>query len=85
MPRRVRFPREVQVLGPLPLLHRTAVVSAVLVVFVGLGVWMGLAPAVPVLILTGAVFGVLSGALVSWLVVHDPHDPRGPHLRPPRH
>ncbi len=71
-------------LGPLPLLHRMVVVAAVLAVFVGLGLWMGLESSAPVVLLSGTTFGVLSGGLVSWLVVHDSHERGGPHLGGPR-
>lgn len=67
--------REAPVFGPLPRLYRLVIVAVVLAHFVGLGVWMGFDPRVPVLVGSGAALGVAVGMLMAWLLVHEPHQP----------
>lgn len=63
-------------LGPLPRLHQLTVITVALAVFVGIGVWLGALPSVPVLVSGGATLGVVAGMLAAWLLVHEPHDDR---------
>ena len=66
------------------MLHRVVIVLGSLVVWIGLGVWSGLAPYVPVSVGTGIALGALAGAVTAYVLIHDFHrDPplstgRGP-------
>jgi len=59
--------------GPLPALHRFALVLAALVVCVGLGLWFGAVPEVPVNIRLGLLAGGIAGAAAAFVLVHDFH------------
>ena len=60
-------------LGPLPPLHRRVIIAVALAVFVGLGLWAGAVPSIPVLVNSGATIGVGVGMIAAWLLVHEPH------------
>ena len=60
-------------LGPLPRMHRLVIGGLVVATCLGLGVWMGVTPMVPVLVTSGALLGLLAGAVLAWVVVRDSH------------
>lgn len=60
-------------LGPLPALHRFALVLAALVVCVGLGLWFGAIPEVPINLRLGLLAGAAAGAVAAFALVHDFH------------
>ncbi len=60
-------------LGPLPALHRFALVVAALLVGVGLGLWFGAIPEVPVNLRLGLLAGGAAGAGAAFVLVHDFH------------
>lgn len=57
-------------LGPLPYLHRVAVVLAVLLTAVASGAWIGHFTLVPVATGAGALVGLLAGLVVAYALVH---------------
>jgi hypothetical protein len=57
-------------LGPLPYLHRVAVVSAVLLTAIASGAWIAHFTLVPVAVGAGAVAGGLAGLVVAYALVH---------------
>lgn len=61
------------VFGPLPRLHRLAVVAGALVLSIATAVWLAavLDLALP---LGGLLVGSAVGLWIAWLVVHDSHD-----------
>ena len=61
-------------LGPLPRLHRVAVVIALLVLCAAVGASMGADPSVPFLVGTGLVGGAAVGALMSFALLHQRHE-----------
>lgn len=56
--------------GPLPRRHTHLITFAVLVLCLGAGLWLGVYPAVPVLVSAGLVMGLVAGLALSWLAVH---------------
>ncbi len=67
--------------GPLPTLHRFALVVAALVVCTGIGVWVGVMPEIPLNLRVGLVVGTAAGAMAAFVLVHDSHQR---HARPSR-
>jgi hypothetical protein len=59
--------------GPLPTLHRYALVLAALVVCVGLGLWFGAVPEISINVRAGLLLGALAGAVAAFVLVHDFH------------
>ena len=64
-------------LGPLPALHRYVLVLAALVVCVGIGLWFGAVPEVPLNLRVGLVAGAAAGAAAAFVLVHDFHQRQG--------
>jgi hypothetical protein len=62
--------------GPLPRLYRLLTAAASVVVFLGVGVWVGHKTVLPLPLPVGALLGVLTGVLVAWMLVHAPHPPQ---------
>ncbi|MBD3913352.1 hypothetical protein [Nocardioides hwasunensis] len=73
----VRPPRRittgVQMLGPLPTLHRFVLVLAALVVCVGIGFWFGAMPTMPFTLRLGLIAGAAAGVMAGFVLVHDFH------------
>ena len=61
-------------LGPLPALHRIVLVVSALAVFVGLGVWLGVMPEVPLNVRLGLLAGGATGLAAAFVLVHDFHE-----------
>ena len=59
--------------GPLPALHRFALVLAALVVCVGIGLWLGATPEIPLTLRVGLLVGAAAGAAAAFALVHDFH------------
>ena len=59
--------------GPLPALHKLLLVLAALVVCVGIGLWLGAVPEVPVTVRLGLFAGAATGAAAAFALVHDFH------------
>ena len=64
-------------LGPLPALHRYLLVIAALVVCVGIGLWFGAVPELPLNLRVGLVAGAAAGAAAAFVLVHDFHQRQG--------
>ena len=62
--------------GPLPRLYRLLMIAVALVVFLGVGAWVGHLTVVPVPLPVGALLGALAGVLVAWALIHAPHPPQ---------
>jgi len=60
-------------LGPLPLLHRAVLVTAVLLTAMAVGAWVAHFTPLPVAGPAGALVGGLAGALVAYFFVHHSH------------
>ena len=60
-----------EMLGPLPALHRLVLVLTALVVFIGIGVWLGMMPEVPLNVRLGLLVGVGAGVAAAFVLVHD--------------
>ncbi|GAB3035097.1 hypothetical protein GCM10011376_19370 [Nocardioides flavus (ex Wang et al. 2016)] len=60
-------------LGPLPALHKLVLVLAALVVCVGIGLWFGAIPEVPLNMRLGLLAGAATGAAAAFVLVHDFH------------
>jgi len=61
-------------LGPLPALHRYLLVLAALVVCVGIGLWFGAVPEIPLNLRVGLVTGAVAGVVAAFVLVHDFHE-----------
>ena len=59
--------------GPLPTLHKIALVAAALIVFVGMGLWVGVMPEIPLNVRVGLVTGAAVGVAAAFALVHDFH------------
>ena len=71
--------------GPLPALHRFALVLAALVVCVGIGFWLGAMPEIPLNLRVGVLAGVVAGVAAAFALVHDSHQRVHPgQVRPAR-
>ena len=57
--------------GPLPVLHRVVSVIVALAVWIGLGAWSGVMPAVPVTVVSGIAMGAVAGILTAYALLHD--------------
>jgi hypothetical protein len=68
-------------LGPLPTLHRFVLVAGALVVCVGLGLWFGAVPEVPLNVRFGLVVGAAAGVGAAFVLVHDFHQRQAPPAR----
>ena len=68
-------------LGPLPALHRYVLVLAALVVCVGIGLWFGAVPELPLNLRVGLVAGAVAGAAAAFVLVHDFHQQQGRAVR----
>ena len=64
-------------LGPLPALHRFLLVLAALVVCVGIGLWFGAVPEIPLNLRVGLVAGAVAGIAAAFVLVHDFHQRQG--------
>ena len=60
-------------LGPLPALHRFLLVLAALVVCVGIGLWFGAVPEIPLNLRVGLAAGAATGIATGFVLVHDFH------------
>ena len=60
-------------LGPLPALHRLLLVLAALVVCVGIGLWFGAVPEIPLNLRVGLAAGAATGVAAGFVLVHDFH------------
>lgn len=61
--------------GPLPVLHRMLLVVGALTVWIGLGLWSGLMPEVPLSVGPGLLVGTIAGAVTAYVLLHDFHGP----------
>jgi membrane protein YdbS with pleckstrin-like domain len=69
-------------LGPLPRLYRSFVISAVLLVGIAAGAWIAYVSAVPLAATVGAAVGAAVAVIVAFLLVHDfSHRPRPARIR----
>ena len=59
--------------GPLPALHKIALVLGALIVCSGIGVWLGAMPAFPLNLRVGVLVGTAAGAAAAFALVHDFH------------
>lgn len=71
--------------GPLPPLHKWALVVAAVLVSTGLGFWVGAVPEIPLNIRVGLVAGAGAGAAAAFVLVHDFHRRQRPAVRVRRH
>ena len=61
-------------LGPLPPLHRFVMVLAALVVGIGIGLWLGVMPEIPLNLRVGLLAGAVAGVGAAFVLVHDFHE-----------
>jgi hypothetical protein len=59
--------------GPLPALHRWVLIVSALVVGIGMGVWLGVTPAIAMNVRVGLVAGAAVGLAAAFALVHDFH------------
>jgi hypothetical protein len=71
--------------GPLPSLHRFALVLAALMVGVGIGLWLGMVPEIPLNVRLGLLAGGAAGVAAAFVLVHDFHQRHARHSRVRRH
>ncbi|WP_156411385.1 hypothetical protein [Nocardioides sp. Soil805] len=55
------------------MLHRLAIVVGALAVWIGLGLWSGLMPDVPMSVGPGLLIGTVAGVVTAWVLLHDFH------------
>lgn len=67
--------------GPLPTLHKFALVLAALVVCAGIGLWVGVMPEVPLNVRVGLLTGTGVGIAAAFALVHDFHQRQSPPAR----
>ena len=67
-----------EMLGPLPALHRLVLVLTALIVFIGIGVWLGLMPEIALNVRSGLLAGLGTGLAAAFVLVHD-FQQRGAH------
>jgi hypothetical protein len=67
--------------GPLPALHRFALVLTALAVCIGIGFWLGAVPQIPLNLRLGLLAGGAAGVAAAFVLVHDFHEH---HVRPAR-
>ena len=60
-------------LGPLPALHMFLLVLGAIVVCVGIGLWLGAVPEIPLNLRAGLVAGAAAGVAAAFVLVHDFH------------
>jgi len=60
-------------LGPLPALHRFTLVVAAVLVCIGIGLWLGAMPELPLNLRAGLLAGAGAGAAAGFVLVHDFH------------
>lgn len=60
--------------GPLPTLHKFALVIAALVVGAGIGLWFGVVPEIPLNVRVGLLTGTGVGVAAAFVLVHDFHE-----------
>jgi hypothetical protein len=72
------------VFGPLPRLHRLLVVATALIVGVLSGIWIFTVTEVPTLVAAGLGWGLLTGLLLIYVLLHDFHHQQRP-VRVRRH
>ena len=63
-------------LGPLPTLHRFVLVLTVLLVCMGIGLWFGVMPELPLNLRAGLLAGTAAGAAAAFALGHDFHQRR---------
>ena len=69
-------------LGPLPLLHKYALVLSAILVCLGIGFWVGTVPEVPLNLRVGLLAGAAAGVAAAFALVHDfHHRPRPARIR----
>lgn len=61
-------------LGPLPALHRFALVLSAFVVCIGIGVWLGVMTEVALNVRDGLLAGAATGLAAAFILVHDFHE-----------
>lgn len=64
----------VQMFGPLPALHKFVLVLAAVIVCLGIGLWFGAMPEVPLNLRVGLLAGAAAGVAAAYALVHDFHD-----------
>ncbi len=63
--------------GPLPVLYRVGLVVGALSIWIGLGLWSGLMPDVPVTVGAGILLGAIAGIVTAYVLLHDFHRSSG--------
>jgi fatty acid desaturase len=58
-------------LGPLPRLYRSFVITTVLLLGIASGAWIAYMTALPLAATMGAAFGAAAAVLIAFVVVHD--------------
>ena len=69
------------VIGPLPRLHRTLVVTAALIVAIASGAWIAHFLPIQVAAAAGALWGAFAGLVLAYILVHDFHRSRAVRVR----
>ena len=60
--------------GPLPALHKFVLVLAAVIVCLGIGLWFGAMPEIPLNLRVGLLAGAVAGVAAAFVLVHDFHD-----------